>query len=276
VDFDAQNPDPFYSRLTEANLAWEFCKAATLTVGKQTAAFTLDGSTSSSELLTIDRSNLSNNLWFTEQYIPGVTLHGRIGAWMYNAGLFTGGSENPEFGNFDAGNFGIISIGYDFAQPLHVKKALVRADYVHNSPNLESTFTRPLEDIGALVFILDAERWGCSADIAAARGYGTQSNLFGANIMPWYNITKNFQLVGRYTYVGSEDPNGVRFARYENTLTSARGDQYNEIYGGLNWYIYGQKLKIQTGFAYVTMHGMPATTGNYDGWNWTTGFRMYW
>lgn len=274
VDFQPQNPDPLYSRLTDAYLAWEFSKAATLIVGKQSADFTLDGSTSSSELITIDRSNLSNNLWFTEQYIPGVSLRGNLGQWVYNLGYFSGGSSSPEFGNFDAGDFGLASLGYDFGKHLGVKKALVRADFVHNERNIESTFTRRLENVGALVFIFDHTRWGCSADLALASGYGGQSNLFGANIMPWYNITRNLQIVGRYTYVSSEDPAGVRFARYENTVTTARGDEYNEFYGGLNYYFYGHKLKLQTGLAYVTMHGLPTTTGDYGGWNWTTGFRV--
>jgi phosphate-selective porin OprO/OprP len=274
VDFQPQTPDPFYSRLTDAYLAWEFSKAATVIVGKQSANFTLDGSTSSTQLLTIDRNNLSNNLWFTDQYIPGVSLRGTPGQWVYNVGFFSGGSESPEFGNFDAGYFGIGSIGYDFAKNLGVKKALVRADFVHNERNLQSTFTSRLENIGALVFVFDHTPWGCSADLALASGYGGQSNLFGANIMPWVNITKNLQLVGRYTYVSSEDPQGVRFARYENTLTSARGDEYNEIYGGLNYYIYGHKLKLQTGFAYVTMKGMPAATGDYNGWSWTSSIRI--
>jgi hypothetical protein len=48
-----------------------------LTFGKQAVNFTMDGSTSSKELIAIDRSNLTNNLWFTEEYLPGVGLSGR-------------------------------------------------------------------------------------------------------------------------------------------------------------------------------------------------------
>jgi hypothetical protein len=44
-----------------------------LTVGKQGAPFTLDGANSSRELLTIDRSNLANNMWFPMEYLPGVS-----------------------------------------------------------------------------------------------------------------------------------------------------------------------------------------------------------
>lgn len=274
VDLQPQNPDPLYGRLTDAYLAWTFSDAAVLTVGKQTLDFTLDGATSSNELLTIDRNNLSNNLYFTEQYVPGITLGGEHGPWRYLAGFFSGGSASPEFGNFDAGNFVLASLGYDFAAQMGVKQALLRADYVYNDPNAGSTFTRRLEQVGSLVFILDDERWGVSADLAAARGTLGQSDLFGVNVMPWLRLTRHLQLVGRYTHVRSDEPNGVRFARYENALTAGRGEEYDEFYAGLNYYLYGHKLKVQTGFAHVTMQDEAADGGAYHGWSWTTALRV--
>ena len=81
---------------------------------------------------------------------------------------------------------------------------------------------------------------------------------------------------GRYTYVHSFGDNGVRFGRYENALESGRGDQYNEIYAGLNWLIYGQRFKIQTGFKYTWMDDAANDGGEYRGWGWTTGLRMSW
>src|SRR6186713_2917381 len=52
VDFSPQQPTPLYTRLTDAYLAWKPMEAFKLTVGKHSAKFTLDGSTSSNELLT--------------------------------------------------------------------------------------------------------------------------------------------------------------------------------------------------------------------------------
>ncbi len=276
-DFDPQNPDPFYTRLTDAYVSWKFNDALKLTVGKQPVRYTLDGSTSSNELITIDRNNLSRNLWITYEYLPGVTLGGKRGPWVYNLGVFSGGSASPEFGNFDAGTLEQASLGYDFAKPLGVKRALLRADYVHNERNTESTFVgRNLENIGSLVFVLDNGRWGFSSDVSGASGFGTQGNLFGAVAMPWFNITEKLQAVVRYTYLNGDKPNSVRLARYENTVVSGRGDEYNELYAGLNYYIYGHKLKIQTGLAYATMHDQANDGGKYAGWNWTTGLRLSW
>ena len=74
-----------------------------LTVGKQSVPFTLDGATSSRDLLTIDRSNLANNIWFPQEYMPGVSLSGRRAPWVYRLGLYSSGETNREFGEFTGG-----------------------------------------------------------------------------------------------------------------------------------------------------------------------------
>ena len=277
TDFNPQSQfvgDPAYQRLTDAYLAWKFCDAATLTVGKHSAKFTLDGSTSSRELITIDRNNLSNNLWFPTEYISGISLNGKIGQWQYNTGYFSGGTETKEFGNFDEGHFALFSVGYDFGKALGVKRALLRADYVYNDRNAESNATRPFENIGALVFQLDSGRWGFSAEVAGGTGYGSQSDVWGFTAMPWFNITKNLQAVVRYNYLASEDPRGVRLARYDSFVTNVRGDEYQEIYGGLNYYVCGHRLKVQTGVSYVSLNGTPSPNTEYHAWQWTTGLRL--
>ncbi len=276
TDIDPQNDNPAYRRLTDAYLAWKFSEALKLTVGKQGAKFTLDGATSSTELITIDRSNLANNFWFTEEYVPGVSLSGKYDHWLYNAGFFSGGTKTPEFGNFDAGNFGLASLGYDFGSVLGVKKAVLRGDYVYNQRNKESTFTRSFENLGSLVFMLDNKNWGLSTDFTRGQGFGSQGDAFGLQVMPWYNITEKLQAVFRYTYLSGDEPNSIRFARYENTLTGGKGDEFNEIYGGLNYYFYGHRLKLQTGLSYATMHDRANDGGQYEGWSWTTGVRISW
>ncbi len=274
VDLNPQGPDPLYSRLTDAYLAWTFNDAVKLTVGKHSVKFTLDGATSSNELITIDRNNIANNFWFPTEYIPGVSLSGKIGQFQYNTGFFSGGTESPEFGNFDAGHFWLGSVGYDFGKALRVRKALLRADYVYNDPNPESDATRSFEQIGSLVFQLEADKWGVSADVTGGQGFGRQSNAWGAAIMPWFKITDKLQVVGRYTYLASDEDNGVRFSRYENVLTGGRGNEYNELYAGLNYYLYGHKLKVQTGLTYTWMDDEANDGGQYEGWTWTTGLRI--
>ena len=71
IELNPQEQDPFYVRLTDAYVAWQKHPKAVVTVGKQSVPFTQEGATSSRELVTIDRSNLANNIWFTQEYMPG-------------------------------------------------------------------------------------------------------------------------------------------------------------------------------------------------------------
>lgn len=275
VDLNPQEP-PVYSRVTDLYLSWSQTAAFRVTVGKQSAGFTMDGRTSSKELLAIDRSNLSNNLWFPEEYVPGASFSGNVDRWLYKVGAFSAGARNGELGEFNGGYFGLASLGYDFSEALDVKTAVLWADYVYQEPDRDNTFTRSLQHIASLNFSYDTGHCGVRADLSAGEGFGRQSNLWGAMVMPFYNITDKFQVVGRYTFIDSDDFNGVRLARYESEVVSGRGDEYHEAYLGLNYYLYGHKLKLQTGINYADMKDNANDGGEYSGWGWTTGLRVSW
>ena len=74
----------------------------------------------------------------------------------------------------------------------------------------------------------------------------------------------------------SEDPNGVRFGTYESRLVPGRGDEYNELYLGANYYFYGHRLKLQTGVQWADMNDRANDGGEYSGVAWTTGLRIGW
>ena len=101
-------------------------------------------------------------------------------------------------------------------------------------------------------------------------------NVWGLVLMPLYSFSEQRQIVLRYTYIDSSDDNGISLGRYEREVVSGRGDSYNEFYAGLNVYIYGQKLKWQTGLQYTKMDDAADDGGDYSGWGLTTGMRMYW
>ena len=71
AEINPQEADPFFVRMTDIYVQWTKSPRMSLTVGKHGVPFTMDGSTSSKEMIAIDRSNLTNNLWFTEEYLPG-------------------------------------------------------------------------------------------------------------------------------------------------------------------------------------------------------------
>lgn len=276
AEYDPQDGHPVYRRLTDSYLAWAPSDHIEVTLGKQSAGFTMDGQTSSKELLTIDRSNLTNNIWYTQEYIPGLSVEGEKGGIIYNVGVFSSGEANRGFGYTNGGEFVLATIGHDFAEKMGAQKALLRLNYVDNEPNVHNTFTKPLEKIASLNFAYETNRWGVRSDLSTATGYLGQADLKGLMVMPFYNLNRSVQLVARYTYLDSDGDNGVKLPHYEGELIGGRGDRYSEIYAGVNYFIYGHKLKLQTGLQYADMQDHAADGGAYTGWSWTTGFRVSW
>ena len=274
--FNPQERDPLYKRLTDFNLEWSRSRSLAITVGKQGVPFTIDGSTSSKELLTIDRSNLANNMWFPQEYMPGIAVSGEQGSWVYQTGIYSAGEQNREFGNFSAGAFTLVSIGYDLAESLGVDEALLRGNYIYQDPNLGNTFTRQLEHVASLNLKLEAGSWGLRTDLSNGQGYLGRANVWGTTIMPYVSVTPKLQLLTRLTHIASENSNGVRLARYEKSLSSGWGDRYQELYIGTNYFFYGHALKLQSGVKFADMDDSALDGGAYSGTSWTTGLRVSW
>ena len=276
LELDPQRHNPLYVRFTDLYLMWSKNPRFVLTVGKQSAPFTVDGATSSRELLTIDRSNLANNIWFPQEYLPGVSVSGRPAPWVYRAAVYSSGAANRELGEFSGGTATLGVIGYDFAPKLGAREALLTGNYVYQHPDRDNTFTRQLEHIGSLNFRFEDTKWGARADWSTAAGYLGQSDMWAFQGMPFVNVTPKFQVVGRYTYIESDAPNGIRLATYESVVERGRGDQYKELYLGANYYFYGHRLKLQSGVQFADMLDRAGDGGAYSGVAWTTGLRVGW
>lgn len=276
VELDPQRADPLYVRFTDFYGQWIRNERLSITVGKQSAPFTVDGATSSREVLTIDRSNLSNNLWFPQEYLPGVSVSGRRAPWSYRVAVYSAGEANREFGRFNGGAVTLGVLGYDFSRRLGVKEALLSGNYVYQQPNRANSFTRQLEHVGSVNFRFEARKWGARADVSTASGYLDQPDLWAFTAMPFLNLTDKLQVVGRHTYINSNTPNGVRLAAYESRIVAGRGDEYHEIYAGANYYFYGHKLKLQSGLQFADMSDRADDGGAYSGVSCVTALRVGW
>jgi phosphate-selective porin OprO/OprP len=269
------NPEESFNRLTDAYIGWTPGKTWGLKVLKQSAGFTLDGATSSTKLLTLQRNNLTNNLWFTTEYFTGLSLAGTAAtSWFWKAAVFSS-DVDQDLSLFEAGTFALLSLGGDFGQDLGLDRAVVRVDYVYNQEH-EDAGTPNFSQVLSIVSQWQQGKWGLWTDVSAGEGYAEQSDLWGVVLMPFYDITPRTQLVLRYTWLKSADNNGVRLGRYEREIVEGRGDEYNEIYGGLNVFFYGHKLKWQTGLQYTNMNDAADDGGAYKGWGFTTGLRLSW
>jgi phosphate-selective porin OprO/OprP len=279
ADIDAENIDfgsdsETYKGLTDAYIAWSANTQFGIKVGKQSAGFTLDGKTSSKKLLTLERSNLANNLWFTTEYFTGASASYKLDKCRYFVGAFSSAAPK-EFSQFDAGNFGILSAAYDLTDQTGGKESLLTLDYVYNDPHALND-NRPFQHVSSLNHRYENDVWGLRSEISAAQGYAEQSDIWGLSVMPFYNINGNLQLVTRYTHLSSSDENGLRLNRYENKIESGRGNSNHEGYLGLNWYIHDHKLKLQSGITYTNMYDKANDGGDYDGWALNLGLRTYW
>ena len=276
VEVNPQERDPFYMRFTDAYVQWNHSTQFAVTVGKHAAPFTQEGATSSRELITIDRSIIGQNIWFPQEYMPGVSVSGRVAPWNYRVGLYSSGAMNREYGEFSGDYFMLGVLGYDFAKKLSVKEAVLTGNYLYQHPDPDNTFTRQLEHVVSTHFRLEATRWGVRGDLSNAQGYLGQQDLWAAMVMPFYNITGKLQAVTRYTHMKSDGPNGIRPTGYEARVVPGRGDEFDELYLGANYFFYGHRLKVQTGVQFADMNDSANDGGEYSGVSWTTGIRVGW
>ncbi|MEX2581289.1 MAG: porin [Verrucomicrobiales bacterium] len=275
VEFDLNDLDPAYSRISDAYISWSKSDEFEIKVGKQAASFTLDGATSSNSLIRPERSVLSSNLWFPELFLSGISASGEIGNWYYNVAGFSS-SINSEFGDFDGGNFGIFSIGYDYTDFVPLDKAVIRFDYVNQQEHSNNNGTRDFAQLLSLNGQFEKGPWGIWTDVAFGDGYRGQDDVFGLQLMPFYNVTDKLQLVASYNYLKGRGDNSVRFDRYESRIESGRADEMHEFFAGVNYYFCGHKLKWQNGVEYTTAKDRANDGGDYDGWGFTSGIRMSW
>jgi phosphate-selective porin OprO/OprP len=277
MDMDFNDTDPVYNRLTDTYIAWQPGDDWKIKVGKQSVGFTLDGATSSKKLIAIERSKIAGNIWFSKEYFNGISFATEQGDWTYKAGVFSN-DNGTELDDFDEETyFVLLSAERDFTESLGVDKAVLRLDYVYqdepddfdnfNAKKNENTISLNGKwNKGARHF------WG---DIAYAEGF-SGNELFAVQLMPFYDISETFQVVGRFTYLSSSDDNKIGLSRYEKTLVSGKGDQVQELFLGINTYLYGHKLKWQNGLQFTNMSDDANNDGEYNGIGFTSAIRISW
>ena len=72
--------------------------------------------------LYIERNQIADNIWFRQEYFPGISASGSVNEIDYFAGIYSNDNK-PEFdGAFKQGQFGIFSLGKDYAETLNLEK----------------------------------------------------------------------------------------------------------------------------------------------------------
>jgi phosphate-selective porin OprO/OprP len=286
----------YYKDLYDLFVTYGPSETFNVSAGKTKTRFTREQEISSNNILTIERSLLANTMFPGE--LTGIWTNGKgvQEYWLYELGVY-GSDRVREFSEFDQGAIVLGKVGYDYSSQAGLDSAVASIHYMHNT---EPGFREPKEDNFtpsasplftdsiALTNDINHGRYGLTTEVLYGFGYDgvyeqsgklvtdkPQSDVFGITIIPSYFIADGLQVVGRLQIATSEDGDGLQVpSRYERLAYGATGDDekgntYVSTYLGLNYYIYGHKLKLMNGIEYSDMGG-----GDYDGYTLMSGLRF--
>ena len=299
VRADFQSNDGFkdiYDGIVDAYVRWKPKSWLSITAGKTKPLIgQYDWLESTNSQPTFERSQIFNQLRVNRA--TGLTVEGTKDEISWRAGVYsndtpsttadakgipTGAFGDGEFGDFNGGYSFSLGAGYDFKHLLNLEKADFRLDWLHSDRDAaEDLVLNRYDDILSSTFWLKEAGLGLVIEGYYATGAdGTYTDVFGFFIQPTYDIIpKKLQLVGRYSFANSEGPLGVSGqSRYERVVSGTvkpnkgRGDTYHSIYGGAQYFIYGDKLKLMAGAEYAWLEN--ETADSYDGLTLLTGLRF--
>lgn len=242
---------------------------AYVTVGRQKPKITREYSTSSKRIKTLERSQLVNQL--VPAKIGGVVGGYQISEPLWaEAGIYTG-QLTEDWGLPESGDIAASArVGYQITEATEA-----RFDYFFADGAGVDSGVKNHEHIFSWNTLTDWDRTHLVTDIIYGVGEGDVGDVFGIVVMPYYEITDKLEGVLRYTYSTGDGDDSIRLQkRYERPASTLGeyGDNYHAIYGGLNYYICGDKLKLMTGVEWATLD---RPGGSFDSWTYLAGVRLY-
>ena len=275
----------FYDGLVDAYVRWKPQSWLSITAGKTKPLIAqYDWLESTNTEPTFERSQIFNQLGINRA--TALTVEGKTAAFTWRSGVYSNATPNStngtgkfgdgEFGDLNGGASFTLGAGYDFNKPLGVEKADWRLDWLHSNRQASDLVLNKYDDILSSTLRVKQDASAVVVEgFFASGGDGSNSNVCGFYIEPTYDILpKQLQLVGRYSFASSTGPLGVvGQPRYERTVATVggRGDTYNALYGGVQYFIYGDKLKLMAGTEWARISGKREA---YDGFTYLTGVRM--
>lgn len=240
-------------------------------VGRVKPRFGYEENTSSAKILTVERSRITN--LFATSYITGAVLEGEYNVFNYSMGIFNatnGGSGGTDVNPVGFNNQDYLynaSVGLDFSELVGTPLEF-RADYMTFTTNPLVVSPNPLNlqqniDVSMRVgfgpFDLRTEwYYGFNSNATGISGLknpneGDSEYVWAITVEPSiFIIPDKLQLVSRFEY-GSSGYRVIRTTtRYENRLPGAGtpGTEYWAVYGGLQYFINGDDLKLMAGYYY--------------------------
>ena len=287
--------DEFYQDIYDLYLTYAPSDALNVTFGKTKVKLGREQEISSKEILTIERS-LVSNLFFPGE-LTGIMVNGKgiQDYWLYELGFY-GNDRVREFSECNEGAIILGKIGYDYSSQAGLDTAVVALHYMHNTQpgyqgedlvdNFFSSASPAFTNVVGLNTDITKGRFGFTVDTLYGFGFAgnaeqkgatvaiDQPDVFSVSLIPSYYIADGIQLVGRVQLATSDGPDGIGLSgRYEKVspdgAVDSKGNSYASVYAGVNYYLYGHKLKLMNGIEYSHLGG-----GAYDGYTFLSGLRM--
>jgi phosphate-selective porin OprO/OprP len=144
----------------------------------------------------------------------------------YFAGLYSSDNK-PEFdGAFKYGQFGILSLGRDYADKFNLEKSYFRLDFMFQDDDGNDEVEDFNDWNGAYSFVTKWENnaWYFWTDLSFADR--KDGDVWGIQLMPFFDITDKIQVIFCYTHLESSGDDQLRASRWEDRLDRGayRGD----------------------------------------------------
>ncbi len=270
-----------YKRTPETYFTWAENEAFNLSVGKTELKFNREQEYSSRDFLPFERTALGNMFYGGELTGAWVNGSGIAGGWLYFLGAYSN-DRVDEFSNFNGGAMILAKIGYNYTNSTSFDLAEAKFQYLHNTDpgyaESASCLASPsYSDCISISNQLTKGPYGLTTEFLWGNGANGRPDVCGLMAMPTWSITDKLQLITTFEVAGSSEDNGVilptRYEALSPGVGDKRGDAYFASYAGLNYYIYGQKLKLMSGVKYSYLDG-DTGGGDFNGWTWLCGMRM--
>lgn len=240
---------------------------------------------SSKRIKTVERSGIANRAFPSR--MTGAWVDLAKGNWSATTGIFTT-DDSRSIAGWKGGEAYYLNVNYELAN-----EDQLTFDFLYNDANGEDEKNLVSTNQGAPLYewafsaAWDGRRdkWGLMANAIVGDngdvGNSDRDGLFyGFVVLPTYDLTDRLELVGRYAFQFSAEDEGIRttsryFRREARTgadVEGGRGDSHHSLYGGLNYYICGDNMKIMTGVEWETLD---TPDGDADGVTLWLAYRMY-
>ncbi|GAA5482754.1 porin [Haloferula sargassicola] len=256
-----------------------------LTYGKMKLKVGEENHQSSREILTIERSAISDRIGGDASRPTGGVLAIGKDDFDLTLGVFSGEDDADVLGSWNDGLFYYASLAWEPEDEWRFVFDQVVNDQHHRDMALGFAWVSSLsgvyeeDDWGILVNGVYGDNGGDQEGNANPR---RQGDFWGGVVMPWYWILEDkLQFVCAYQYQRAQEEEGIRLdsryirARHDDPLIdveNGRGDRSRTLYAGLNYYICDNNAKIMGG---ISRTNLDTRKGEVSAWSYLIAFRTY-